>query len=356
MTELTLDTEPTEEQREYLETVKTCADSLLGIINDILDFSKLETRKLELDAAQFDVRECLDEALRAVALKAHEKGLELVCSVAAAVPRAVVGDSVRLRQVLLNLAGNAVKFTKQGEVAISVGIETSGDSDLHLHFSVSDTGIGIPEEQHDLIFDAFNQADNSPTRSHGGTGLGLAICSRLVKLMGGRIWVESKLGSGSNFHFIVRYPAPAENALPSSHAYPERLKGLRVLVVVDNATHRRVLGETLSQWGVMPLCVNGGAEALAALSAAEAAGESFPVILTDAKMPEMDGFTLIERMRQEKSRTAAILMLSSAAQPGSTARCRELGAAYLTKPVSQPDLLTAILRAFDEDGAGPRAA
>jgi PAS domain S-box-containing protein len=357
MTEVALDTEPTEEQRDYLETIKSCADSLLAIINDILDFSKIEAGKLELDAAQFDLMECLNDALRVVAVKAHEKGLELVCGVAAAVPRVVVGDSVRLRQVLLNLVGNAVKFTERGEVAISVDIETSGDSDLQLHFSVSDTGIGIPEEQHELIFDAFNQADNSSTRTHGGTGLGLTICSRLVHMMGGRIWVKSKLGSGSDFHFTVRFPVSMESAPRGPHLDPEKLRGLRVLVVDDNATNRRILGDTLRQWGLRPLCVNGGNGALAALNAAEVTGESFPLILTEAQMPEMDGFTLIERIRQEKPRAAAtIMMLSSAAQPGSVARCRELGAAYLTKPVSQPDLLTAILRALDGERPGPRAS
>jgi two-component system sensor histidine kinase/response regulator len=348
MTELALDSEPkpSEEQREYLETVKSCADSLLAIINDILDFSKIEASKLELDAAQFGLRECLDAVLRVVALKAHEKGLELVCSVAAAVPRIVVGDSVRLRQVLLNLVGNAVKFTERGEVAISVDIETSGDSDLQLHFSVSDTGIGIPEDQHELIFDAFRQVDGSTTRKYGGTGLGLTICSRLVKMMGGRIWVESKVGGGSNFHFTVRFPVLAGSPVPASN--PDRLKDLRVLVVDDNATNRRILEETLRRWGLMPICVDGGAGALAALSATKATGESFHLILTDEQMPEMDGFTLIERIQQDQpGAPVTILMLSSAAKPGSVARCRELGAAYLTKPVSQTDLLAAILRAFD---------
>ncbi len=212
MAEVALDTELNGEQREFLETIKNCGDSLLGIVNDILDFSKIEAGKFELVSAQFDLRACLDDVLRVLALKAHEKGLELMCGVSAAVPRMLAGDSVRLRQVLLNLVGNAVKFTHRGEVAIHVEVHPSGDSDLQLHFSVADTGIGIPEQKHKSIFDPFTQGDNSSTRTYGGTGLGLTICSRLVKMMGGRIWVESTIGHGSNFHFTARFLAFSETS------------------------------------------------------------------------------------------------------------------------------------------------
>jgi signal transduction histidine kinase/ligand-binding sensor domain-containing protein/DNA-binding response OmpR family regulator len=349
MTDLVMDTELTEEQREHLGMVKLSADSLLTVINDILDFSKIEARKLDLDVVEFDLRDSLEETMKTLALRADQKGLELLCEIRDGVPEVVRGDPTRLRQVLVNLVGNAVKFTEQGEVTVKVERETYSQEALTLHFMVSDTGIGIPPEKQKLIFEAFSQADGSTTRKYGGTGLGLTICSRLVEVMGGRIWVESEMGRGSRFHFTMRFGI-GERAAGVVAASPEKLRGLGVLVVDDNCTNRRILEELLIRWGMKPVSSESGQAALARLREAWEAGEPFELVLTDVHMPEMDGFRLVELIRQEPELApATIMMLTSAGQRGDAARCRELGvAAYLTKPIRQSELREAILKVLGQ--------
>jgi two-component system, sensor histidine kinase and response regulator len=359
MTDLALDTELTQEQREYLETVKMSGDSLLVVINDILDFSKMEAGKIDLDVTDFNLRDCLEATLKTLALRAHEKGLELLCEVAPEVPEAVRGDSNRLRQIVVNLVGNAIKFTSEGEVALGVrALETEGEKRL-LHFTVSDTGIGIPSEKQKLIFEAFTQADTSTTRKYGGTGLGLTISTRLVEMMGGKIWVESEPGRGTHFHFTARLGVADPQAVKiGTIASPEMLRGVRVLVVDDNRTNRGILEGMLKRWEMKPTAVEGGEQALAQLAVAREAGAPYGLILTDMHMPVMDGFDLVERIRQSPHlATATIVMLTSAGHRGDAARCQELGVvAYLLKPVRQSELREAIARALgasEREGVTP---
>jgi signal transduction histidine kinase/DNA-binding response OmpR family regulator len=345
MTELALDTELTQEQREYLLLVRSSGESLLIVINDILDFSKVESGKLELEKIEFDLYTCVGDTVKTLALRAHEKGLELAYDVSPDVPPQLIGDPGRLRQVLLNLAGNAIKFTEKGEVLVEIATQSEQDANVELHFKVTDTGIGIPDDKHQLLFHAFTQADSSTTRKYGGTGLGLAISARLVELMGGRIWLESAAGKGSTFHFTVCYtkqPVPAEVPLPGPVA---DLKDVPVLVVDDNETNRRILYEMTSRWGMKPLAVDGGPSALAAIEEAGHRGDFFPIVLMDAHMPGMDGFKLSEVIRRGSSTGEMnILMLTSGGQQGDAARCRQLGiSAYLLKPVMKTDLHNAIL-------------
>ncbi|MGH9862431.1 MAG: response regulator, partial [Candidatus Acidiferrales bacterium] len=350
MTELALETDLAPEQREYLTAARESAHSLLTIINDILDFSKIEARKLELDPIDFNLRYTLEETIKMVALPAHQKGLELACHLPPDIPTALVGDPGRLRQILLNLLGNAIKFTQRGEVVLRVEPESQNDDEIVLHFAVADTGIGIPPERQQLIFEAFAQADSSTTRRFGGTGLGLAIASRLVELMGGRIWVESTTGRGSTFHFTARLGRAHAAATKEQPVNPDTLRGLSVLVVDDNATNRRILEEMLLRWGMRPTLAEGGPAALAALQRAKESQQPFPLVLLDVNMPEMDGFMLAERIKQDPDyRAATIMMLSSSGQRGDAARCRELGvAAYLVKPVRQAELFEAIVRVLQE--------
>jgi PAS domain S-box-containing protein len=347
MTDLALDTQLTAEQRDYLETVKASSDSLLTVINDILDFSKIEAGKIDLEAVDFNLRESLESTLKTVALRADEKALELMCDVAPEVPEFVRGDSTRLRQVIINLVGNAIKFTAKGEVAVKVGVEKREGADWILRFTVSDTGIGVPEEKRELIFAPFSQADTSTTRQYGGTGLGLTISTRLVEMMGGKIWVESEVGRGSQFHFTARLGAADAKAINAGTASTVALlRGVKVLLVDDNRTNRRILEEMMLHWKMKPVSVEDGQEALDQLSAAREAGEPFGLILTDMHMPKMDGFTLIERIRERPElATATIMMLTSAGHRGDAARCQELGvAAYLLKPIRQLELREAIAR------------
>ena len=345
MTELTLDTELTPEQREYLGMVKTSADALLTVINDILDFSKIEAGKLEIDPIDFSIRNNVEDTTKMLALKAHQKGLELVTYVDPDVPEVLIGDPTRLRQIFFNLLGNAVKFTEQGEVVLRVAVHARVDSVVCLHFSITDTGIGIPEGRQKIIFEAFNQADGSTTRKYGGTGLGLTITTRLINLMAGNIWVESELGKGSTFHFTANFGVGSTPALRTSEEASAELQDLRVLVVDDNATNRRILREILLQWRMKPTLVDGGQEALFLLQHAQRAGTPFPLVLTDMQMPDMDGFALAEIIKQTPALAGAtIMMLTSAGQRGDGARCRELGVkAYLTKPLKQSELREAIL-------------
>jgi signal transduction histidine kinase/DNA-binding response OmpR family regulator/HAMP domain-containing protein len=347
MTDLALDTELKADQREYLETVKMSADSLLTVINDILDFSKIEAGRIDLEALDFDLRECLETTLKTLALRADEKGLELMCEVAPEVPNVVRGDASRLRQVVINLIGNSIKFTNQGEVALRVKTEDRDGEDILLHFSVADTGIGIPKEKRESIFEPFTQADTSTTRKYGGTGLGLTISTRLVKMMGGTIWVTSEVGKGSEFHFTAHLRvADSKTVEIGTIAPPEFLRSVRVLVVDDNRTNRRILDGMLKRWEMTVAQAEGGEEALALLSAAQKAGEPYRLVLTDMHMPEMDGFALVERIRRMPELCAAtIMMLTSAGHRGDAARCQELGvSAYLLKPIRQSELREAVAR------------
>ena len=345
MTDLLLDTDLNSEQRDYAGMVRASAESLLTIINDILDFSKIEAGKLDLETIDFKLRGAIEPALKTLAVRAHQKGLELNCSFDPDVPDALLGDPSRLRQILLNLLGNSVKFTERGEINLRVHRESGDDAVTELHFSVQDTGIGISAEKQARIFKAFTQGDGSTTRRFGGTGLGLTISRRLVQMMGGRIWVESALGQGSTFHFTASFGVSqaAGCAIPLEKA---QLKGMRVLVVDDNLTNRRILEILLAGWGMQPALAGGGAEALRTLRQASEANQPFPLVMTDANMPGMDGFQLAEEIRKNPGLSGtAILMLTSAAQRGDAARCREMGLdGYLTKPASQSELLDAVLR------------
>jgi PAS domain S-box-containing protein len=345
MTELALGTDVTAEQREYLETVRSSADALLGIINDILDFSKIEARKLDIEMIDFDLRYTVDDTLRSLAPRAHAKGLELACQIAPEVPPALGGDPSRVRQILVNLIGNAVKFTETGEVVLRVDCKRIDDERVSVAFTVSDTGIGIPREKHATIFEPFSQADASTTRRFGGTGLGLTISSRLVALMGGSIRVESEPGRGTKFEVILPFEIRAEAPAPPSRRKPKDLSGLDVLVVDDNATNRRILEEILTSWGMRPTLVDGGLAAIAALDYAVAIGKPFAFAVIDFQMPDLDGFGLAEMIKKRPELgTTMIMMLSSVGHKGDGTRSRELGvASYLTKPVRQSVLLDAML-------------
>ncbi len=343
LTDLVLETDLTAEQRDSLTLVASSADSLLTVINDILDFSKIEAGKLDLDPAPFALRDVLGDTLKAFALKAHAKGLELACDIDADVPDSLVGDAGRLRQVLTNLVGNAIKFTERGEVVLSAArIETPGG--VGVRFTVRDTGIGIPKAKQASIFEAFTQADGTTTRRFGGTGLGLTISTRLVELMGGRIWVESEPGVGSELHLESLFEPARHSGLRPSGRPPTTLRGSNVLVVDDNATNRRVLADTLRLWEALPTCVDSGPAALAELRRAACAGEPYPLVLLDAMMPDMDGFAVVEQIGREPTLAgSAVMMLTSADGQGDAARCRALGMeAYLVKPVKAAELLKAI--------------
>ncbi|MGH9654785.1 MAG: response regulator, partial [Bryobacteraceae bacterium] len=349
MTELALDTPLSVEQRDYLETVKLSAESLLGVINDVLDFSKVEAGQLQVDPIEFHLQECVENVLRALALRAHEKDLELACHIDSAVPETVFGDPVRLRQVLTNLVGNAIKFTDEGEVTVAIERSSGTGNQAELHFAIRDTGLGIPKEKQADIFRAFVQADGSITRRYGGTGLGLTISTQLAKLMGGRIWLESEVGQGSTFHVVVPLPK-SENIL--SHpvvASPPELHDLSVLVVDDNATNRKILTEMLRRWGCFPTAVEGARSAVSILLE-RSKTRPIQLVLTDAQMPEQDGFTFIETIRHHAELTQiAIMMLTSVGQYADVERCRSLGlSAYLTKPIRQHELQEAILRVLGE--------
>ena len=357
MTELALDTSLSSEQREYLTMVKDSSTALLTLLNDILDFSKIEAGKLSLDPTEFNLLDLLAISLQQIAVRANQKGIEIAWGAKPEVPERVLGDAGRLRQVIVNLVGNAIKFTEQGEVVVDVAVESQEDQSTLLHFMVRDTGIGIAPEKQKEIFEAFTQADSSMTRNYGGTGLGLTISSRLVQMMGGKIWVESALGEGSTFHFTARLGRAKASTAESTPKEVVSLRDLPVLVVDDNATNLRILDAMLKHWWMRPEVAAGGEEGFAALERAASAGAPFPLVLIDAQMPEMDGFTFAERIKQNpRLAGATIMMLTSAGQRGDGARCRELGiAAYLIKPIRQSDLLEAILAALGKTPGKERA-
>lgn len=348
MTELTLDTKLDSEQREYLTLVRFSADALLTVINDILDFSKVEAGKLELDVVDFSLRDCIDSAIRPLSLTAHQKGLELVTDVPCEMPDGIKGDPGRLRQILVNLVGNAIKFTERGEVSVRVREESRTGPACVLRFTVSDTGIGIPRDKQDVIFEAFTQADGSTTRKYGGTGLGLAISSRLVSMMLGRVWVESEPGRGSDFNFTVSLGIQSNQSPKIAAKDSITLKGRRVLVVDDNSTNRRILRDVLTNWEMAVTLVEGGRQALEAIETANREGAPYQLVLLDCHMPGMDGFTVTERTRSESGAAQPIiLMLTSGAQHGDLERCRQLGIAqHLVKPVRQQELFDSIKQAL----------
>jgi len=351
MTELVLDGELTPEQRDQLNTVKSSADLLLTVINDILDFSKIEAGKLDLDPIPFNLCEAVEEAMRLLAVRAHEKRLELTCEVKPDVPDYVVGDRTRVCQVITNLVGNAIKFTEVGEVVLVVALVARDAERLQLHFIVRDTGIGISPEKQTIVFEPFSQADGSMTRKYGGTGLGLTVSLRLVQAMQGNLWVESELGKGSCFHFTAGFGVAAggDQRHRENHI---SLAGTKVLLVDDNATSRQVLTELLGQWQMLPTATGSGPEALSLMAAALERGTSFPVVLTDVQMPEMDGFSLAQRIKESAPlANTAILLLSSWEERGDAARCRSLGiAAYLRKPVRREELRQALAAALAQHG------
>jgi PAS domain S-box-containing protein len=357
MTELVLDTALVAEQRECLETVRKAADHLLTVINDILDFSKIEAGKLDIDHAGFRLRECLEDTVGTLALPAHQQGLELALRIPPEVPDALIGDPSRLRQVLVNLINNAIKFTEMGEVVVRVAVDEQTEESAILHFEITDTGIGIPPDKMSSIFAPFVQVDGSLTRKRGGTGLGLAISRRLVEIMGGHMGAESVPGRGSRFHFSARFGIQRDAAAGATMTplEPGRMRGLAVLIVDDNATNRFILEEILSGWRMRPTAVASGPEALAALREAVKAGEPYPLVLVDAHMPEMDGFTLARHIRQRTELEGVqVVMLTSGGQTPTAARRQELGlAACLPKPVRQADLYKTL--AIVLGGAAPSA-
>ncbi|HUI79066.1 MAG TPA: response regulator [Bryobacteraceae bacterium] len=352
MTELMIDSDLTPDQRDCLDTVKLSAESLLAVINDILDFSKIEAGRLDLDPVTFHLHDSLEEVFKTLALRAHEKGLELLLDIGQEVPEFVVGDPLRLRQIIVNLVGNAIKFTDAGEVAMSVGLAERRAGRFSLHFEVRDTGIGIPADKQSVIFEAFSQADGSTTRKYGGTGLGLTISNRLVRIMQGQIWVESELAHGSSFHFTAWFDAAREPRPAPPPPHDESWVGMRVLVTDDNATNRRILTELLSRWSMRPVSAASGREALSRLCQAAQSDDPFSLVITDVHMPGLDGFELAERIRKSDHLIdAVVLMLTSEDQRSDLARCRRLGiTAYLTKPVRRAELRAAIGAALESRG------
>ncbi|TWU09135.1 Signal transduction histidine-protein kinase BarA [Symmachiella macrocystis] len=345
MTELVLDGQLNVAHRESLQIVRESSESLLSIINDILDFSKIEAQKLELIDAEFDLHESLGDAMKSIAMRAHGKNIELAFHIDRDVPNFLLGDVGRLRQIAVNLVGNAIKFTTEGEVVLNVSCDSRDDKDVVLHFQVKDTGIGIAADKQNHIFDAFEQADSSSTRQFGGTGLGLAISSRLVGLMDGRIWVESELDHGSTFHFTSRFEEVTEPAKRTVALPPEALEGLRVLIVDDNATNRLILEELVSHWGMQPLVASAGEEALQMLRRSDDDGAPISLILTDIHMPHMDGYEFVRRAKQlPPFRDVTVIALTSGDRASDEFPTQEIGIAIqLSKPVKRQELMQAIL-------------
>ena len=347
MSELLLETPLSAEQSEYLAMLKTSTEALLALVTDLLDFSKIEARKITLEAIEFKLPESLGDTLKTLSVRASHKGLELACSISPQVPEYLIGDPGRLRQIILNLVGNGIKFTEKGEVVVFVDIDSQSNDHVVLHFIVRDTGIGISPDKQQVIFGPFEQADTSTTRRYGGTGLGLAITSHVVKLMGGRIWVESSPGQGSSFHFTARFGL---GRTPEVACWAEfdRLRNLPALVVDDNSTNRRILVEVLRRWKMIPTESEGGQSALALLEQSKRARNPYAVILLDSQMPDLDGFAVAEFVKHDPELAgAAVLMLTSGGKPGDAVRCRRLGiSAYLTKPVKQSELLETVLLAI----------
>jgi PAS domain S-box-containing protein len=342
MSDLLLDTRLDEEQRRYAEAVRLNAESLLSLINDILDFSKIEAGKLDLEVIDFDLRALLDDFAAMMGIRAQDKGLEFICAAAPEVPAFLRGDPGRLRQILINLTGNAVKFTRKGEVAVRAGVAAEGDDFVTLRFSVRDTGIGIPRQKQGMLFSSFTQVDGSGTRTYGGTGLGLAISKKLAEMMGGEIGVESDEGRGSEFWFTVRLALQPEGEREAPP--PSQIRWTRILVVDDNATNREVLSARLTSWSARPAEAPDGPSALKALYAAHGAGDPFRAAILDMQMPGMDGAALGRAIKgDEKLKGICLVMMTSVGQRGDARQMAEIGfSAYLTKPVRQSDLFDSL--------------
>ncbi len=344
MTDLLLNTSPTEEQREYLNMAKQSADSLLRLLNDILDFSKIEAGKLDLEHREFNLRDCVEHTAQSLGVRAGEKDIELMCHIDADVPNDLVGDAGRLGQIIVNLVGNAIKFTDHGEVEIDVGRQAASESEIRLHFTVRDTGIGIPADQTDRVFESFSQVDASTTRRFGGTGLGLAISSQLVEMMKGRIWVESEAGQGATFHFTVCFELASDPKVDTSQR--ERLRGIPVLVADDHPRCREILQQLLGGWGLEPTVLGNGRAALDELKRAASNGHPYRLAILDSRMPEMDGFDVAACIDGNNDfQDCHVLILSSFAKAGDVERCRKLGIArYMQKPLVQSDLLRTVMK------------
>ncbi len=362
MIDLLLDMELTPEQREYVQVAKTSSDSLLRIINDILDFSKIEAGKMTLDSVPFSLRDTLGDTLTTLAVRAQAKGLELACHIPPHVPDSVEGDPGRLRQIVINLVGNALKFTERGEVVLKVGLDQANDQEMTLHFSVMDTGIGVPEDKQKLIFESFQQADNSMSRRYGGTGLGLAISAKLIRMMGGEVWVESPCeamkteggGPGSAFHFRAKFKPGKAGGRRLTMVRDVNIRNLAVLVVEDNGTHRHILREMCEGWGMKPEAVANGVQALAKVDEKAGRKSSFDFCIIDSGMAEMDGFMLVEELRTRPAcKNMKIIMMVSAVRPEESARAQQLGVdACLKKPIAQSRLLDTVLNVLADPGKG----
>ncbi|MGD0959989.1 MAG: response regulator [Methylomonas sp.] len=353
MIELALRTELTPRQREFLNLANASAEALLRIVNDILDFSKIDARKLELDNTPFKLRESLGDTLKLLSGYSNEKGLELILRVDSITPDDLVGDVGRLNQVIINLVGNAIKFTQHGEIVLQVNLESLDQQHVRLKFAVQDTGIGIPVEKQKLIFDAFAQIDASSTRKFGGTGLGLTISSQLVELMGGRLWLESEENKGSTFYFTARFDRHTQPVYQVQADNEIDVKGLQVLIIDDNEINLRVFSEILSDWGMRPTTVNNGQAALNLLQSKVGKEDGYSLILLDAMMPYMDGFMVAKAIREDaRFEPVTIMMLSSADRPDDFQRCRDLGInQYVRKPVKHSELWDAIQSALKKNGA-----
>ncbi len=352
MTELLLDTDLNSTQREYLTMVQESGESLLSVINDILDFSKIEAGRFDLEKAPFHLRENLGDTMRSLAVRAHHKHLELAFHLDADVPDTIVGDRFRLRQIIVNLVGNAIKFTEEGEIVLDVNYDFQSKNELQLHFVVRDTGIGIPEDKQQQIFQAFEQVDESMTRRFSGTGLGLAIASRLIEMMGGKIWVNSEVGKGSEFHFTARFELTEEEVPANEPLLKAELDGLRVLIVDDNLTNCQILEEMLGSWNMQTQSINRGSDALDVMHASQQSKHPFDLVLVDANMPVMDGFSVAKAIKDDSTLgSAVIMMITSSDRQGEISRCKELGiAAHLIKPLKQSELFNSIAETLGMNG------
>lgn len=356
MSKLLSETSLDSNQSEYVKMISQASDSLMGLLNDILDFSKIEAGKLKLDQIPFNLSDSVGKTTQSLASKAIEKDLELACRISPSLPERLIGDPSRLRQIIINLVGNAIKFTDHGEVVVEVDSQTFDDQSVDLHFSVRDTGIGIPPQKQELIFDEFSQADTSTTRRFGGTGLGLTICKQLVGLMGGKIWVESEVGVGTTFHFSANFPV-AENQPSTSSFKLETLRGIRTLIVDDNQTNRRIVEEMLKSWELAPSVVDGGVSAITEMQSAAKLKKPYQLVLLDCMMPGMDGFSVAELVSGNPVfKNPTIIMISSAAGLGDALRCKEAGIShYMTKPVIKSELFDVIADALGTDQAKDEA-
>ncbi len=350
MTDLLLETQLTQTQHEYLSMVQDSGEALLSLINDILDFSKIEAGKLELDSAVFDIRECLGDTMKSLGLRAGQKGLELAMNIDPQIPDLLIGDAGRMRQIVVNLVGNAIKFTEQGEVVLEIEGQTPTADEVTLHFSITDTGIGISPEQCAKVFEEFEQADASTTRRFGGTGLGLAICSRLVHMMNGRIWVESQLGLGSKFQFTVVAGIDHSQQKPDRPGQMVSVAGMRALVVDDNATNRRIFKDMLTNWGLLPATASSGRQAMQLLRDARDEQDPIQLVISDVNMPEQDGISLARQIFDEQLlSSSAIIMLSSGARPEDANTLKGVGVnQYLMKPIKQSELYSAMVAALGQ--------